>query len=104
MGTGLSWAGIGKFWLPALSLMFGAHAQQANELRFTLSADPRTFDPLLTTEASSEAVRYLTGGVLIPTAIGFTRPGDSIPRVAADISSRENLGVRSARSRPLASW
>jgi peptide/nickel transport system substrate-binding protein len=35
------------------------------ELRFCLRTDPKTFDPLLAAEEASEAVRYLTGGVLI---------------------------------------
>jgi peptide/nickel transport system substrate-binding protein len=47
--------------LLAISLVACAHAQ----LRFTLPADPKTFDPLLTTEEVSETLRYLTGGVLI---------------------------------------
>ena len=42
-----------------------AHAAQPSELRFCLHGEPKTFDPLLVEESSSEAVRYLTGGVLI---------------------------------------
>jgi peptide/nickel transport system substrate-binding protein len=41
------------------------YAQQSNELRFCLRADPKTFDPLLASEEASETIRYLTGGVLI---------------------------------------
>ena len=37
----------------------------ANELRFCLRTDPKTFDPLLVEDESSSTVRYLTGGVLI---------------------------------------
>ena len=37
----------------------------ANELRFCLRTDPKTFDPLLVEDESSATVRYLTGGVLI---------------------------------------
>jgi peptide/nickel transport system substrate-binding protein len=37
----------------------------AAELRFCLRADPKTFNPLLVTEEAGEAVRYLTGGVLL---------------------------------------
>jgi len=53
-----------------LALIFAfdiaARAQtQPAQLRFTLPADPKTFDPLLATEAASDAIRYLTGGVLI---------------------------------------
>jgi len=40
-------------------------AQGGGELRFCLRADPRTLDPLLVEEEPSEAIRYLTGGVLI---------------------------------------
>jgi peptide/nickel transport system substrate-binding protein len=40
---------------------------QAGELRFCLRADPKTFNPILVSEESGEAVRYLTGGVLIRT-------------------------------------
>ncbi len=38
---------------------------QDSQLRFAIPADPKTFDPLLATEAVSETIRYLTGGVLI---------------------------------------
>lgn len=40
-------------------------AQAPSELRFCLHAEPKTFDPLLVEDASSETIRYLTGGVLI---------------------------------------
>ncbi len=42
-----------------------ASAQSANELRFCLRAEPKTFDPLLVDDDASLAIRYLTGGVLI---------------------------------------
>jgi peptide/nickel transport system substrate-binding protein len=51
--------------LLALALMSCAHAQPTADLRFTVHADPKTFDPLLATEEVSETIRYLTGGVLI---------------------------------------
>lgn len=35
------------------------------ELRFCLQSDPKTFNPILVSESSGEAVRYLTGGVLL---------------------------------------
>ncbi len=41
---------------------FGAAPQQ---LRFCLSSEPKTFDPLMVEDESSEAIRYLTGGVLM---------------------------------------
>jgi peptide/nickel transport system substrate-binding protein len=57
---------------PATALLLGvALAAQAsppaaaNELRFCLRTDPKTFNPLLVEDESSEAVVYLTGGVLI---------------------------------------
>src|ERR1051326_1521400 len=35
------------------------------ELRFCLRAEPKTFNPLLVEDDASEAIRYLTGGVLV---------------------------------------
>ncbi|HUA19644.1 MAG TPA: ABC transporter substrate-binding protein [Bryobacteraceae bacterium] len=40
-------------------------AQPGGELRFSLRADPKTFNPLLVEDEPSETIRYLTGGVLI---------------------------------------
>ena len=40
-------------------------ANAANELRFRLRNDPKTFNPLLVEDESSSTVRYLTAGVLI---------------------------------------
>ncbi|HEV2448225.1 MAG TPA: ABC transporter substrate-binding protein [Candidatus Sulfopaludibacter sp.] len=40
-------------------------AQWGGELRFCLHSDPRTFNPVLVEDSSSETVRYLTGGVLL---------------------------------------
>ena len=40
-------------------------AQERNQLRFCLGAQPRTFNPLLVADEASETVRYLTGGVLM---------------------------------------
>jgi peptide/nickel transport system substrate-binding protein len=51
--------------LLALVVVGCAHTLPAAELRFSIGADPKTFDPLLTTEEVSETIRYLTGGVLI---------------------------------------
>lgn len=42
-----------------------ALGQAGGELRFCLRSDPRTFDPQLVEDESSEVIRYLTGGVLI---------------------------------------
>lgn len=41
-----------------------AAGAQAAELRFCLRSEPRTFDPALVEDESSDAIRYLTGGVL----------------------------------------
>ena len=51
-------------WMAVLALC-GAAAGWASELRFCLRTDPKTFQPLLVEDESAEAVRYLTGGVLI---------------------------------------
>lgn len=40
-------------------------AQSGGELRFCLRSEPKTFDPLLVADDSSETIRYLTGGVLV---------------------------------------
>src|SRR5215467_15159568 len=40
-------------------------AQTGGELRFCLSAEPKTLNPLLVQDNNSEAVSYLTGGVLV---------------------------------------
>ena len=45
--------------------LFPALAQNGNQLRFSIGASPKTFDPLLVTDEPSETVRYLTGGVLV---------------------------------------
>jgi peptide/nickel transport system substrate-binding protein len=40
-------------------------AQDRNQLRFCLGAQPKTFNPLLVSDEASETIRYLTGGVLV---------------------------------------
>lgn len=42
-----------------------AFAQTGGELRFCLHSEPKTFNPLMAEDDSSEAIRYLTGGVLV---------------------------------------
>lgn len=37
----------------------------ADELRFYLRSEPKTFDPVAVADDSSETIRYLTGGVLV---------------------------------------
>jgi peptide/nickel transport system substrate-binding protein len=51
--------------VPALLLAASAAAQSGGELRFCLRSDPKTFNPLLVEDDSSETIRYLTGGVLV---------------------------------------
>ncbi len=51
--------------LAAGALALPVFAQGGGELRFCLRGDPKTFNPVLVTEESSETIRYLTGGVLI---------------------------------------
>jgi len=43
----------------------GRPAQTTGELRVTIKSDPKTFNPLMAEDDSSDIVRYLTGGVLI---------------------------------------
>jgi peptide/nickel transport system substrate-binding protein len=40
-------------------------AQAGGELRFCLHSEPKTFNPVLMQDDSSETIRYLTGGVLM---------------------------------------
>src|ERR1700704_2167448 len=42
-----------------------ALAQGGGELRFCVRSEPKTFNPLLVEDESSETIRYLTGGVLV---------------------------------------
>jgi peptide/nickel transport system substrate-binding protein len=51
--------------IAALLFAFTLAAQSTGELRFSLRADPKTFNPLLVEDEASETVRYLTEGVLI---------------------------------------
>jgi peptide/nickel transport system substrate-binding protein len=46
-------------------LISSARAQSGGELRFSLKSEPKTFDPMLADDDSSETVRYLTTGYLI---------------------------------------
>ena len=48
-----------------LLVFFALAAPGTQELRFCLSSEPATFDPVLVDDESSEAIRYLTGGVLM---------------------------------------
>jgi peptide/nickel transport system substrate-binding protein len=46
-------------------LASAAIAQSGGELRFCLRSEPKTLNPLLMSDDSSETIRYLTGGVLL---------------------------------------
>ncbi len=46
-------------------LVVAAQAWGQGELRFCLHTEPKTFHPLMVDDDASEAVRYLTGGVLM---------------------------------------
>jgi peptide/nickel transport system substrate-binding protein len=48
-----------------LAAVMALWGQAANQLRFALRTDPKTFDPLLETEEASQTIRFLTGGVLL---------------------------------------
>jgi peptide/nickel transport system substrate-binding protein len=46
-------------------IVSAALAQAGGELRFCLHSEPKTFNPVLMQDDSSETIRYLTGGVLM---------------------------------------
>lgn len=50
-----------------LTMLFalGSLAQSGGELHFCLRSEPKTLNPLLAADDSSETIRYLTGGVLV---------------------------------------
>lgn len=54
-------------WLFLLICVFAVSvsAQSGGELRLALRSEPKTFNPMLVDDDSSETIRYLTGGVLI---------------------------------------
>lgn len=56
-----------KFLLPCVLLLasVGLIAQSGGELRFCLTAEPKTLNPLMMEDNQSETVIYLTGGVLL---------------------------------------
>jgi peptide/nickel transport system substrate-binding protein len=54
-----------KAYLLILALFAALPGFGQGELRFCLHADPKTFNPLTVDDDASEAVRYLTGGVLV---------------------------------------
>src|SRR5690349_22311350 len=46
-------------------LALSSLALAETQLRFCLHSDPKTFNPLLVQEDSSDTIRYLTGGALV---------------------------------------
>lgn len=46
-------------------MVTSAAAQSGSQLRFAIHSEPKTFNPLLVEDDSSETIRYLTGGVLV---------------------------------------
>ncbi len=58
--------GLGLFLLLShAALAVNAGVAAGGELRFCLYSEPKTFHPLLVADTSSEAIRYMTAGVLI---------------------------------------
>lgn len=53
-----------KYLAPWFLFLAAAYGQPA-ELRFALHSEPKTLDPLMAADVSSEAIRYLTQGVLV---------------------------------------
>jgi peptide/nickel transport system substrate-binding protein len=51
--------------LPLVLPVTCALAQSESQLRFCLRSEPKTLNPVLVADDSSETVRYLTGGVLV---------------------------------------
>lgn len=47
------------------SVSLPTRAQSGGELHFCLHGEPKTFNPILVDDEASEAIRYLTGGVLV---------------------------------------
>ena len=56
---------LASFALLILISLTSAFAQSGTTLRFCLHSEPKTFNPVLMADDSSETVRYLTGGVLM---------------------------------------
>ena len=53
------------FCILLLVTVFATAAVGLDELRFYLRSEPKTFNPALVADDSSETIRYLTGGVLV---------------------------------------
>jgi len=56
---------ISHRWIAVVVLLSSLAFAQGGELHFCLKSEPKTFNPVLVADDSSEVVRYLTGGVLV---------------------------------------
>ena len=87
-----------------------AVGQSGGELRFCLRSEPKTFNPLLVQDDSSETIRYLTGGVLVrinrltqvlepelATAWKVSKDGRSVRLATLDVTSEFSLLAGSRR-------
>lgn len=52
-------------WLAVVVLFTSIAFAQSGELHMCLKSEPKTFNPVLTSDDSTEVIRYLTGGVLV---------------------------------------
>ncbi len=52
-------------WLAVLVILAPLAFAQGGELHFCLKSEPKTFNPVLVEDDSTEVIRYLTGGVLV---------------------------------------
>jgi peptide/nickel transport system substrate-binding protein len=92
----------------ALLLLAGAVCVKAGELRFSITGDPKTFDPLQVTDENSEIVRYLTGATLlrIDRVTDEVRPelaeSWSVDKKGQSISFRLRSGLKFSDGTPLA--
>ena len=67
-----------KYAITWLLLTGALAAQTGGELRFSVRADPKTFNPLLAADDPSDTVRYLTAGTLIRVNRRTRKPGPSL--------------------------
>jgi peptide/nickel transport system substrate-binding protein len=91
----------------ALLLFAGAISSRAGELRLSFAGDPKTFNPVLVTDANSEVVRYLTGATLfrIDRVTDKLRPelaeSWSVDKKGRSISFRLRAGLKFSDGTPL---
>ncbi|MCC6587517.1 MAG: ABC transporter substrate-binding protein [Bryobacterales bacterium] len=68
--------------------------QPGGELRLSLRADPKTFDPLLVSEEGGQTVRYLTGGMLIRINRAAQKPEGEIAEKWQIVGRRLDFQIR----------